>query len=251
MIRDEGQGYNIFIFEKSQSLKDICKNDKSFDIDLINASEKFKPLKKSKGSKRKEIDEENRLVIVATLTAYQDNDYAKVFDKEFFYFNKQAIQLTNTDEDGNFFAQKLKVDNVQLTIDNCQLTTSPNILNSQLTTINYLGCGKIVVKSLLKKSTKKLAARIEITVELIPDYQKDYEIIPFHKDEDANQQAITAFIAKYISKPFSYLDNVVGVELNFNKIFYKPENLQPVSEILAEIEDVDPQLKELEAEFRL
>jgi len=34
MIRDEGQGYNIFIFEKSQSLKDICKNDKSFDIDF-------------------------------------------------------------------------------------------------------------------------------------------------------------------------------------------------------------------------
>ncbi|MDQ6993598.1 MAG: hypothetical protein Q9M31_08985, partial [Mariprofundus sp.] len=29
MIRDEGQGYNNFIFEKSQSLSDICKNDKS------------------------------------------------------------------------------------------------------------------------------------------------------------------------------------------------------------------------------
>lgn len=63
---------------------------------LINASEKFTPLKKSKGSKRKEVDEANRLDIVATLTAYQDNDYAKVFDKEFFYFHKQAIRLTNT-----------------------------------------------------------------------------------------------------------------------------------------------------------
>ncbi|MGZ8164703.1 MAG: HsdM family class I SAM-dependent methyltransferase [Methylobacter sp.] len=67
---------------------------------LINASDKFKPLKKSKGSKRKEVDEASRLEIVATLTAYQDNDYAKVFDKEFFYFNKQAILLTNVDEHG-------------------------------------------------------------------------------------------------------------------------------------------------------
>ena len=75
---------------------------------LINASDKFKPLKKSKGSKRKEVDEASRLEIVATLTAYQDNDYAKVFDKEFFYFNKQAIMLTNVDEHGNSFAAKLK-----------------------------------------------------------------------------------------------------------------------------------------------
>jgi type I restriction enzyme M protein len=41
---------------------------------LINASEKFMPLKKSKGSKRKEVDEANRLDIIATLTAYQDLD---------------------------------------------------------------------------------------------------------------------------------------------------------------------------------
>ncbi|WP_282156832.1 N-6 DNA methylase [Vibrio diabolicus] len=34
LIKDKGQGYNIFIFEKNQSLSDICKNDKSFDIDF-------------------------------------------------------------------------------------------------------------------------------------------------------------------------------------------------------------------------
>ncbi|MDF1533413.1 MAG: N-6 DNA methylase [Methanosarcinaceae archaeon] len=75
---------------------------------LINASEKFKPLKKSKGSKRKEVDEASRLEIVDTLTKYQDNDYARVFNKEFFYFNKQAIMLTNVDEYGNSFEAKLK-----------------------------------------------------------------------------------------------------------------------------------------------
>ena len=57
-------------------------------------------------------------------------------------------------------------------------------------------------------------------MELTSDTQKDYEIIPFHKDVAANQEAIAAFMARYISKPFQYLENVVGVELNFNKIFY-------------------------------
>jgi len=75
---------------------------------LINASDKFKPLKKSKGSKRREVDEASRLEIVDALTKYQDNDYARVFDKEFFYFNKQAIMLTNVDEYGNSFETKLK-----------------------------------------------------------------------------------------------------------------------------------------------
>ncbi|HRG77798.1 MAG TPA: N-6 DNA methylase, partial [Leptospiraceae bacterium] len=76
---------------------------------LINASEKFKPLKKSKGSKRKEVDEESRLDIVKTLNKFKDNEYARVFDKEYFYFNKQAIMLTNIDEDGKTFEDKLPI----------------------------------------------------------------------------------------------------------------------------------------------
>jgi type I restriction enzyme M protein len=39
----------------------------------------------------------------------------------------------------------------------------------------------------------------------------------------------------------------VGVELNFNKIFYKPEKLREVSEILGEIAALDEELKALEA----
>ena len=236
---------------------------------LINASDKFKPLKKSKGSKRKEVDKASRLEIVETLTKYQNNDYAKVFDKEFFYFNKQAIRLTNVDEQGNSFesqlplitdkktgktkrAASIKLNPVKLSNGGRELTqfaiTTFNkehytsladyfqqdikpfvagidykeqplvIITSkgqyffdaeQETLIKQtagkkevLGCGKIVVKSTLKKAGKTQPARIEISVELTPDYQKDYEIIPFHKDKAVNQAAIAAFMAKYISKPF-------------------------------------------------
>lgn len=34
LIKDKEQGYNVYILEKNQTLKDICKNDKSFDIDF-------------------------------------------------------------------------------------------------------------------------------------------------------------------------------------------------------------------------
>ena len=284
---------------------------------LLNASEKFKPLQKSKGSKKNEVDELSRLEIVATLSAYQDNDYARVFDKEFFYFNKQAIMLTNVDEQGRTFEAHLpmkedkfgemkRVSSIELTptkitqgeleltefcitkydatqyasLDNyCFDAMKPKVAQLDykeqplvITTVDAkyyydadketlikesngkseeLGCGKIIVSANYKKATKKLSERIEICVELTADYQKDYEIVAFHKYAVANQAAIEAFMARYISKPFEYLENVVGVELNFNKIFYQPEKLRDVSAILGELANIDGQLKLLEQEILL
>lgn len=298
----------------------LNKNKKPHHKDkvmLINASEKFTPLKKSKGSKRKEVDEANRLDIVATLSAYQDNDYARVFDKEFFYFNKQAIMLTNVDERGQTFELHLpmkedrsgelkrvsalellptKIKQAEIELNEFTITKfdekkyasleqycleaiKPKVAQLDykehplvVTTLDAyyyydadqetlikevdgkkeaLGCGKIVVTVNYKKSTKKAVERIEVTVELTADYQKDNEIIPFNKDSTANQAAIAAFMARFITKPFVYLENVVGVELNFNKIFYKPESLRPVNEIATEISKLDKELKAIEGELAL
>ena len=270
---------------------------------LINASERFKPLKKSKGSKRKEIDPASRLEIVQTLAQFVDNDYARVFEKEFFYFNKQGIMLTNVDEQGKSFVTHLKEDKASLKLSPLKLengertlteftitaydserfgslaaayeqdikpfvdsldykeqplvvttdkamywfdTERETLIKEALGKREELGCGKIVVKTTLKKKTKTQPERIEITVELTPDYQKDYEIIPFERDEVKNKETIDTFMAKYITKPFEYLENVVGVELNFNKVFYKPERLRDVAEILSEIAALDDELKGLE-----
>jgi type I restriction enzyme M protein len=114
-----------------------------------------------------------------------------------------------------------------------------------------LGCGKIVVKCALKKGTKTKPESIEITVELAPDTQKDYEIIPYHPDPLANRAGIEAFMAKYVTKPFEYLENVVGVEINFNKVFYRPERLRGVEEILMDIRELDQRLKDLEQSLLL
>jgi len=270
---------------------------------LINASGKFKPLKKSKGSKRKEVDAASRSEIVETLTSFVDNDYARVFEKEFFYFNKQGIRLTNVDEQGRSFAGHLKEKATSLKLKPLKLENDERTLTEFLITeydavrfgslaeayeqdikpfvdaLDYkeqrllvttkealysfdrdretlvkevlgqreeLGCGKIVVKAVLKKGTKTQPERIEVTVELMADCQKDYEIVPFRRDEVENRGAIGAFMAKYITKPFEYLENVVGVEINFNKVFYQPETLRDVGEILGEIAMLDEELERLE-----
>lgn len=279
--------------------KEAAHRDK---LMLINASEKYKPLKKSRGSKRKEVDEASRLEIVDTLTRWQGNDYAHVFDKEFFYFNKQAIQLTNVDVDGNSFANVLgdkkslklkpvKLSNGEFTLTDFMITSFdkeryPNLaayysggVKPLLDSLDYkeqplrvetkqasywydagretlikevkgkqtaLGCGCMVMKASYKKQSKTQPERIEITVELTADMEKDYEIIPYQRDPAANRQAIADFMAKYISRPFIYLDNVVGIEINFNKVFYKPEKQGDISEILAKIAEIDAELLALE-----
>lgn len=301
----------LWVFNKNKAA------DRKDKVILINASEQFEQLKKSRGKKRKKMNPENRTEIVRLLTEFKDADNAKVFDKWHFYFNKQAIMLTNVDENGktiadeitgksqvlkplkitvedpenpieinefeitktpegyknlkeyndkhlkafisalNYKEQNLKVhtkeniywyDNEKETIVKVK-TSESNINNSQLTTNNYLGCGKIVIKPTYKKATKTKEASIQIKTELTPDYQKDYEIIPYSPNEEENKRWIAAFMAKYISKPFEYLGNVIGVEINFNKVFYKPEKLREVGEITTDLKELESELKELEKEL--
>ena len=51
---------------------------------------------------------------------------------------------------------------------------------------------------------------------------------------------------KYVFKPYVLTSNKVGVELNFNMEFYVPVDLSSVEDILAEINELDEDLKGIE-----
>ena len=65
------------------------------------------------------------------------------------------------------------------------------------------------------------------------------------------EQGIKDFLQRYIYKPYTIGENVVGVEVNFNKEFYVPETVEPVDSILAEISDIDKAIANLEKELGL
>ncbi len=311
----------LWVFNKNKS------TDRKDKVILINGSSLFKPLKKSRGKKRKEMVQENRDAITKALEDFKDNDFSKVYDKWHFYFNKQGIVLTNIDENGLSFEKQLPV---KVTIDgeevrakslklkpisitqqteesNIELKSfeiekydkdkftsllhffeteikptiaeldykEANLVVTEAKGISYtynqdketiikitkdkngtlseveMGCGKIVVKAAYKKATKTKEAFIAITAELTPDYQKDYEIIPYNLIEQENQQVIADFMAKYITKPFEYGDNIIGVEINFNKEFYQPEQLRSVEDITTDLSDLEKELANLEKELGL
>jgi type I restriction enzyme M protein len=305
----------LWIFNKNKAEE---RKDK---VILINGSDFYEPLKKSKGKKRKEMTPVKREIIIEALTNFEDTDYAKVFDKWHFYFNKQAIMLTNVDENGKTFENQLPVkknkegeeiraksiklnptkikqvteeETIEITDfeiktfdakkHNSLLAYFNDELKPLIANLDYkeadlkvttaktsyyfdsdketvieetkdsktaLGCGKIVIKASYKKATKTKEAYIVITTELTPHYEKDYEIISYSPDIEENQQNIADFMAKYITKPFRYIENTIGVEINFNKVFYKPEKLDPLDEIISKLSDLEDELKNLEQELAI
>ena len=279
----------IWILNKKKS------KDRKDKVLLIDASSKFRLLKKNKGQKRKEIDEEKKKEIVKTFLEFKNNSYSKVFDKEYFYFNKQGITLTNVDVNGKIFEcdkKSLKLNPTKIVqgdnvISEFSITDKKDsetlkdyfeIVKNDLANINYktdlkvytddavyyfdneketlikevngkkeeLGCGKIIIKGSYKKSTKSRDEEIAIVVELAPDIEKDYEIITYSDNEEENKKKISEFMSKYILKPFEYAENTVGVEINFNKVFFKPEKLRELNKIIEELKQQDKDLKKLE-----
>jgi type I restriction enzyme M protein len=282
----------LWVFNKNKSAE---RKDK---IILIDGSSKYVPLKKSKGKKRREMSGDNRAEIIKALVEFQDNDFARVFDKWHFYYNKQSIMLTNVDSEGKFIEEKIKLKPTRITqtgeegtfeittfeltdfdktkynniVECFDATIAPAInafdykenqliveaggkfytWNSDEETIvemdchpsqnnakgKRLGCGRIQIKSTFKKATKTADAKYSITVELVTDLQKDYEIIPFSPNEEENKASIAAFMAKYVTRPFEYIDNTIGVEINFNKVFYKPEKLDKIEDILSDLKNI-------------
>ncbi len=308
----------LWIFNKN---KPIERTDK---VILINASDLFVPLKKSRGKKRKKMSSKNRVEIVKAFTDFKTNDFCKVFDKWHFYYNKQSIMLTNVDDDGKAIEmpnkvtkegviveeKSIKIEAKSIAILDSFETNGMKAINEMVITqfdskvyksleqyyndyfktfVNsfdykheafvlideqgnsftydnnkesikvkdkkqkesYLGNGKIVVKASFKKATATKEAQIIVTTELTKDLQKDYEIIPYSPNEKENQKLIADFMAKYITKPFTYLDNAVGVEINFNKEFYKPEQLRDIIEITADLMELENELAKLEKELTL
>ncbi|UOE42135.1 SAM-dependent methyltransferase [Chryseobacterium suipulveris] len=308
----------LWVFNKNKPAE---RKDK---VILINGSDFWEPLKKSKGKKRRQMNPENRKTIVEAFLNFEDSEYARVFDKWEFYYNKQAITLTAVDFEGKALqmpdkinrngdvveekAIKLQVKTVaildtlnkeraksynartQFEVDAEKYPTLEDFYNGYFKnwiadfdytddafvlidedgiaydydkkreTIvktgksqekEFLGNGKILIKSKYSKATKTKPEQIEVWAELVKDRQKDYEIIPYSPVEEQNSQNIADFMAKYVTKPFEYLENTVGVELNFNKVFYKPEELPEIEELQANLLALDVELEELEKELEV
>ena len=216
--------------------------DRRNHVALIDGSKGWKLLKKSKGDKRREMRPEHRQAIVEALINWKPSDICKIYNREYFYYNKQFLTLTEVDDNGRSVLDticqtgKIKVQEGEYRFDE-ERNTMVRLANG-----DEVGCGKFTYKS--KKDRKTGTTITETFIE--PLYTSDYEIIPHHFDPSSNDGEIQRFMDRYIFKPYVLGKNLVGVELNFNKEFYVPEQLESVDNILAELKQLDSELEKIE-----
>ncbi|MPM20292.1 hypothetical protein SDC9_66721 [bioreactor metagenome] len=97
--------------------------------------------------------------------------------------------------------------------------------------------------------TAKSKGLTDVIIEIVPVFTNDYEIIPYSPNEEENEKQIADFMARYITKPFEYRENAVGVELNFNKEFYVPETVESTDIIIDELIKLQNELKDKRFSF--
>jgi type I restriction enzyme M protein len=68
------------------------KSNRRGKIQLIDGSNYFKPMKKSLGSKRKEISDEQRDLILKTYSDFKESEISKIFENDFFGYRKVTIE---------------------------------------------------------------------------------------------------------------------------------------------------------------
>lgn len=97
--------------------------DRKDKVALIDGSNGWSPLRKSKGDKRREMLPTHREEIVNALLNFEDSDICKIYDREYFYYNKQGITLYEVNDNGTSIRETIcteglvKLAPVSLTID--------------------------------------------------------------------------------------------------------------------------------------
>ncbi len=229
-------------------------------IQLINAVDFWKPMKRSLGNKRRRIHngiegsgENERYVeandqikqIIDIHKAFKPGPYSKIFELEDFAFRKVFLDLEETDEDGNPMTVEKEVTIAQNKLADTLLVKTAEEkkklealkdktgtegeftfrLNpdSELVIKHKTENKSITIRKTLEGS--KLGLKATITV---PKVVKDTEYIPWKDDKEA-------FLKKEVEKPWTITGEEKGYEIPFTKHFYTYQPLREQKVVVSEL----------------
>lgn len=248
---------------------------------LINAENMFTSMKKSKGKKNKEIDLVNREKIVKLYEDFKETEISKVMSRFNFYYNSQSLELLNTDSEGKSIVdwdEKIVVKELEevrgsgKTIKARELSGSTDKdLKAEIKEfrelmidgdLEFVKDGKVVLSSkdgVVSYDGKKGRGRIDFTAKankkektvslevlIKADIEKDYEVIPYCPDPKDNDKKIATFMKEWVERPYKLTENTVGVEVNFNKIFYSNESSRSIKVVLNDLKKLQEEIEFLE-----
>ncbi len=230
-------------------------------VQLIDATDIKTPLRKNLGNKNCETNEEDRRKILQLLMDFKETEKSKIFpNKEFGYWditvrrplrliyeNPNSITLPELKKDEDLELLKTVLEAWKKHLDGRSVSDydlffmleqqNIKVPASKVKLIReYLGTRKEDAEVCYTKPTN-LHSPIE------PDPEKDEEQVPL-----LYEGGIEAFMKNEVLpySPDAYIEEketVVGYELSFTKYFYKPVELRPIADIVADICGIGERLK--------
>lgn len=225
-------------------------------IQLINAVDFHKPMKRSLGNKRKRIDDIQIDEIIKIHKEFKENQYSKIFDLDDFAFRKVFLDLEETDEDGYpvYEEKEIKIPVNKLT-SFLKVTSKEDQRNIVLLKdkndkaplelkfhINPKGeliekyntpDTEINISKIFTGRTLSLKAKIRV-----PKIVKDTEYIPWKEDKEE-------FLKREVEKKWTITKEEKGYEIPFNKQFYVYQPLRNASEVMKEIAEIENEITEI------
>ncbi|NLG78563.1 MAG: SAM-dependent DNA methyltransferase [Firmicutes bacterium] len=223
-------------------------------VQLIDATQWYKPLRKNLGKKNCELSEEDIRRIVDTFLKFEETEQSKIFPNAAFGYWKVTVE------------RPLRLKGIDP-----ERAYTPKEIKALRETVERADDAPPVIKEIRKPGTAPdpLRGLFEVTihgkprvVEYEPDMElRDSEQIPFLECQACHQPgylpsledqrtAIETFLRREVLPyaPDAWYDPAsvkVGYEINFNRYFYKPKALRPLEEIRADFLAVEKEAEGL------
>lgn len=232
-------------------------------VQLIDATKISRPLRKNLGNKNCEVEIDQRYEILKLLTEFdqpENSEVSKVFPNEEFGYWQITVERP----------LRLRYENLTFTDDNAAKVKNKDDreLLCTIAKVYHKIFGEKAVTDLeffttLKKNKIKVSKTkqklVRSTFGIVDPNMPEAHIVAFDSDSpfepDTNLRdseqvpllypgGIESFIKKEVLpyNPDAWVDcekTVIGYELSFTKYFYHPVKLRPLSEIRAEIREID------------
>jgi len=202
-------------------------------VQLIDATQWYRPLRKNLGKKNCELGEDDIARICDVFLAFEETEQSKIFDNAAFGYWKVTVErplrIAGIDPNRAYKAAEIK----KLKAEGVRSEEAPP-----------------VIRKIYKKGTEPdpLRGRFETTVngkravvEYEPDTDlRDTERIPLTEEAPPGATGIEAFLRRevlpYAADAWYRADRVkIGYEISFTRYFYKPQPMRSLEEIRADI----------------
>ena len=207
-------------------------------VQLIDATQWFRPLRKNLGKKNCELGEADIKRICETFIAFKETGQSRIFDNDALGYWKVTVErplrLTGADSNRVYTASEIK--KLKETAERSE--DAPPIIKK----IHKKGAAADPLRGLFEAVINDKA----VVVEYEPDSDlRDSEQVPL-TEEGGVEAFIEREVIPFAPDAWYAPDGVkIGYEINFNRYFYKPRPMRSLEEIREDIVEVEQETEGL------